>query len=87
MLEQAIAVAERANGLRHDEQCVALSSAARDGETCNFSVAWSIGVCDHGLRFAVQKLCTGLPTKSVEKADVFRDASTFVDTIEATAGS
>lgn len=48
------------------------SSASK---TCNFSVAWRIDVCDQGLRFAVQKLCTGLPTKSVEKTGRFRGAA------------
>ncbi len=48
------------------------SSASK---TCNFSVAWCIGVCDQRLSFAVQKLCTGLPTKSVEKVGGFRGRS------------
>jgi hypothetical protein len=37
-------------------------------KTCNFAVAWTIDLCDQGLRFAVQKLFTGLCPKSVEKS-------------------
>lgn len=51
--------------------CTEFSTSAVENfaafETCNFSVARLIDVCDQGLRFAVQKLCTGLPTKTVEK--------------------
>lgn len=51
--------------------CTDLCPSAVDksgaSKTCNFSVAWTIDVCDQGLGFAVQTLCTGVSPKSVDK--------------------
>ena len=66
--------------------CPSTVDKSSASETCNFSASRAIDVCDQGLRFAVQKLFTGLSTKSVEKSADFCLRNGRVDAIRNAAG-